>query len=68
MHRCLAGDPQVARASHVGSTQAAADRQAGRPPAETRAERRRAADRTLDLVHTAGDTVPKSRCTACGCR
>ena len=55
-HRCLAGDLQVARASHVGSTQAAADRQAGRPPAETRAEWRRAADRTLDLVRAAGDT------------
>ena len=53
---CLAGDPRVAQASHVGSTQAAADRQAGRPPAQTRAEWRRAADRTLDLVHAAGDT------------
>jgi uncharacterized protein (TIGR03083 family) len=56
VHRCLAGDPLVARASHVGSTQAAADRQAGRPPAQTRAEWRRAADRTLDLVRAAGDT------------
>jgi len=55
VHRALAGDPQVARASHVGSTQAAADRQAERPPAETRAEWRRAAGRTLDLVHAAGD-------------
>jgi uncharacterized protein (TIGR03083 family) len=55
VHRCLAGDPQVAHASHVGSTQAAADRQAGRPPAVTRAEWRRAADRTLELVHAAGD-------------
>jgi len=43
-------------ASHVDSTQAAADRQAGRPPAQTRAEWRHAADRTLDLVHAAGDT------------
>ena len=50
VHRCLAGDPQVAQASHVGSTQAAADRQAGRSPARTRAEWRRAADRTFDLV------------------
>jgi uncharacterized protein (TIGR03083 family) len=56
VHRCLAGDPQVAQASHVGSTQAAADRQAGRSPAQTRAEWRHAADRTLDLVHAAGDT------------
>ncbi|MGO9080708.1 MAG: maleylpyruvate isomerase family mycothiol-dependent enzyme [Streptosporangiaceae bacterium] len=55
VHRCMAGDPQVAQASHVGSTQPAADRQAGRPPAETRAEWRRAADRTLDLVRAAGD-------------
>ena len=31
VHRCLAADPQVAEASHVGSTQAAADRQAGGP-------------------------------------
>jgi uncharacterized protein (TIGR03083 family) len=56
VHRALAGDPQVARASHVGSTQAAADRQAGRPSAQTRAEWRRATGRTLDLVHAAGDT------------
>jgi uncharacterized protein (TIGR03083 family) len=55
VHRCLAGDPQVAQASHVESTQPAADRQAGRPPAQTRAEWRRAADRTLELVHAAGD-------------
>jgi len=56
VHRGLAGDPQVAQASHVGSTQAAADRQAGRPAAETRTEWRSAADRTLDLVRAAGDT------------
>jgi len=55
VHRCLAADPQVARASHVESTQAAADRQAGRPPAETMAEWRRASGRTLDLVCAAGD-------------
>jgi uncharacterized protein (TIGR03083 family) len=55
VHRGLAGDPQVAGASHVGSTQAAADRQAGRPAAETRAEWRHAAGRTLDLVHATGD-------------
>lgn len=53
--RALAGDPDVAEASHVGSTQAAADRQAGRSPGETRAEWRRAADRTLELVRLAGD-------------
>jgi uncharacterized protein (TIGR03083 family) len=53
VHRCLSGDPQVAQASHVESTQAAADRQAGRAPAWTRAEWRRAADRTFDLVRAA---------------
>jgi uncharacterized protein (TIGR03083 family) len=53
VHRCLAGDPEVAVGSHVGSTQPAADRQAGRPPALTRAEWRRAVDRTVDLVRTA---------------
>jgi uncharacterized protein (TIGR03083 family) len=56
VHRSLAGDPRVAQTSHVGSTQPAADRQAGRSPAETRAEWRRAADRTLDLVREVGDT------------
>jgi uncharacterized protein (TIGR03083 family) len=56
VHRGLAGNPQVARASHVGSTQPAADRQAGRPPAQTRDEWRRAADRTLDLVRAVGHT------------
>ena len=54
-HRCLSGDPDVATANHVGSTQPAAARQAGRPAARTRADWRRAADRTLDLVHAAGD-------------
>jgi hypothetical protein len=49
-HRCLAGDPRVAEVSHVESTQAAADRQAGRPPDETRDEWRHAADRTLVLA------------------
>ena len=55
VHRGLAGDPRVAQAGHVESTQPAADRQAGRPPAQTRAEWRRATGRTLDLVHAAGD-------------
>lgn len=55
VHRGLAGDPQVATARHVDSTQAAADRQARRSPAETRAEWRRTADRTLDLVHALGE-------------
>jgi uncharacterized protein (TIGR03083 family) len=55
MHRCLSGDPEVAEANHVESTQPAAARQAGRPAARTRADWRRAAGRTLDLVHAAGD-------------
>ena len=55
VQRCLAGDPAVAAASHVESTQAAADRQAGCPPEQTRAEWRRAADRTIAQVRAAGD-------------
>jgi uncharacterized protein (TIGR03083 family) len=50
VQRCLAGDQEVAAADHVASTQAAAVRQAGRPPARTRAEWRRAADRTIGLA------------------
>lgn len=50
MHRCLAGDPAVAGADHIASTQPAADRQAGQPPAATRAEWRQAAGRTLSLT------------------
>ena len=53
VQRCLAGDPEVAAAGHVESTQSAAERQAGRPPARTRAEWRRAADRTVDRVRAA---------------
>ena len=53
VQRGLAGDPEVADASHVGSTAAAATAQGGRPPARTRADWRRAADRTLDLVRPA---------------
>ena len=49
-HRALAGDPAVADAGHVESTQGSAVRQAGRSPALTRDEWRRAADRTRDLV------------------
>jgi len=55
VHRCLAGDPEVAEADHIESTQPAADRQAGRAPAQTLTEWRRAADRTLDLVRAFGD-------------
>jgi uncharacterized protein (TIGR03083 family) len=55
VHRCLSGDPAVAGADHVESTQAAALRQAGTTAAQTRAEWRRAADRTLRLVADAAD-------------
>ena len=55
VQRCLSGDPAVAEANHVDSTQPAAARQVGRPPAQTRREWRRAADRTLSLVSAAGD-------------
>ncbi len=55
MHLALAGDPGVATGSHVESTQPAAERQSGRPVAATRAEWRRAADRTMELVGAAGD-------------
>ena len=52
-HRALGWDPEVADASHVESTQGAAIRQAGRSPALTRDEWRRAADRTLELARAA---------------
>jgi uncharacterized protein (TIGR03083 family) len=55
VQRCLSGDPGVAEANHVESTQPAADRQAGRPAADTRSDWRHAADRTLHLVDAAGD-------------
>jgi uncharacterized protein (TIGR03083 family) len=54
VRRCLSGDPAVAGADHVESTQPAAARQAGNTAAQTRAEWRRAADRTLRLA-AAGD-------------
>jgi len=41
VHRCLSGDPGVAKANHIESTQSAAARQAGRPAARTRADWRR---------------------------
>jgi hypothetical protein len=50
VHRCLAGDPAVADTCHAESTQPSAQRQAGRSPAETRADWRRAAGQTLVLV------------------
>jgi uncharacterized protein (TIGR03083 family) len=53
VQRSMAGDPEVADANHITSTQAAADRQAGRSVTRTRAEWRAAADRTLALVESA---------------
>ena len=78
-HRALAGDPAVADAEHVESTQDSAVRQAGRSPALTRDEWRRAADQTLELARAAAVTwrlaavPPKTgppgwRCTASGFR
>jgi uncharacterized protein (TIGR03083 family) len=53
VQRGLAGDPAVADAGHVESTQGAAVRQAGRSLALTRDEWRRAADRTLEMARAA---------------
>ena len=53
VHRALAGDPDVADAAHVESTQAMALDQAIRRPAQTRMAWRGAVDRTLDLVRPA---------------
>jgi uncharacterized protein (TIGR03083 family) len=55
VHRSLAGDQRVADASHVDSTQDAADRQAGHAPEQTRLEWRRAAGVTLGMVEAIGD-------------
>jgi uncharacterized protein (TIGR03083 family) len=59
VQRALAGDPDVARADHVGSTQPAAERQSGRSPRDTLEDWRAATDRTLARVHEAdlGATV-----------
>jgi uncharacterized protein (TIGR03083 family) len=54
LRRCLSGDPEAGAADHVKSTQPAADRQAGRQPAQTIAEWRQAVDETLALVATVG--------------
>jgi uncharacterized protein (TIGR03083 family) len=50
VQRALAGDPGVAAADHVASTQPAAEREAGRTPAATRGSWRAAAGRTLELA------------------
>jgi len=53
MQRGLAGDPAVAGADHVESTQDSAVRQASRSPALTMRDWRRAADRTLAQARSA---------------
>jgi len=68
VHRALAGDPAVADANHVESTQAAAVRQAACTPARTRAEWRRAADRTLDLTRANRSADHQARVALYGMR
>lgn len=55
VRRAIAGDPAVADADHVESTQAAAERQAGRPPARTLGEWRDATGQTLALLDGIAD-------------
>jgi uncharacterized protein (TIGR03083 family) len=50
VQRCMAGDPDVGNADHVGSTQPTALSQAGRPSAATLANWRESVDRTLDTA------------------
>jgi len=54
IQRAMAGDPAMADADHVSSTQDAAVRQAGRSPALTMRDWRRAADRTLEQARADG--------------
>ena len=67
VQRCLAGDPVVAAAGHVASTQAAAVRQAGRPRPPTPSG---AAPWTAPSAWSgrALTWTPRWPCTACGCR
>ena len=62
-HRALAGDTAVADAEHVESTQGSAVRQAGRSPAQTLDEWRRAADHTLELVRVADGDLAAGGCS-----
>jgi uncharacterized protein (TIGR03083 family) len=55
VQRAIAGDPEVADADHVESTQPAAVCQQGRPAARTLAEWRQAADRTIEVAGAAPD-------------
>jgi uncharacterized protein (TIGR03083 family) len=50
VQRALHGDPDVADADHVASTQPAADEQVGRTPGWSRDQLRAAVGRTLELV------------------
>jgi uncharacterized protein (TIGR03083 family) len=50
VQRALGGDPLLAAADHVASTQPAAEREAGCSPAATRARWRAAVDATLELA------------------
>jgi uncharacterized protein (TIGR03083 family) len=66
-HRALAGDPAVADAEHVESTQDWAVRQADRSPALTRDEWHRGAEVTLELARAA-DGAPEGRLAVHGMR
>ena len=68
VQRGLAEDPAVADAGHVESTQDAAVRQAGRSPAQTRDDWRRAAGRTLDLAARGADGGCAARVAVHGMR
>jgi uncharacterized protein (TIGR03083 family) len=55
VQRALRGDPDVADADHVVSTQIGVEAQVGVSPARTRAELRRAVDDSLEMVRAARD-------------
>jgi uncharacterized protein (TIGR03083 family) len=59
MQRGLAGDPAVADADHVASTQDAAVRQADRSPALTLRDWRQAADRTLKQARARDGSIDR---------
>ena len=58
MHRAFAGDPAVADADHIASTQPRALEQAGRAAGQTRLDWRRAINRTVVLAGQAPDKAP----------
>ncbi|HEY7325777.1 MAG TPA: maleylpyruvate isomerase family mycothiol-dependent enzyme [Streptosporangiaceae bacterium] len=55
LQRSLSGEAAPGTADHVRSTQPMAQRQAGRPPKQTRLEWRRATDRTLAQISDRGE-------------